>query len=760
MTGKTRIDLEKYMFPSEKIQTAFERLDQYFQLVRANNKDNHYLRDVKMKAPKDLRLQTSSYNRNTLYLKHSGTPWEVLVKSIFLMSNSPSALDLPSLKNITPEQFDSLYAILTDGIKSFDVLYKWLEPLTNSEKPMEFLRAMYDALDISISAEGGTFKLVKIADLPQYVKKGAPVLYNPLLEVKDPKTVIDYLVTRNELSDQLMVTYWGHPDGRNSFTLFMVYDGVLYAFINYGSIKNMYYIGHTHDEKIHLPKQMVDRIKERAIIDPSYDVHQITTFDEVEKYHPDVMYWLDMFMIHAVYAIKRDKAIIKTVVTSTSQTPLLEDKTEITPKYKFKKPDQKNDYLEAILGNMPLTEGTDISQYKREAVLNLDTPENLADQRAYEMRRIYSKWMQDTIKKYHEANHERVYKEVGDLFRSKGTKWLVEKAVKHELHAGRDVVSEKFTDVSIDTNNPYNIAYHPVHEYKHNWLYSYNRNRVECPICSSKQWTRSVQLTFTDHRQILSFLGITEGELPKEAVNHFIERTETRSDGDIDPVQNVVDPWFGGGRRDVKVFSFLVVCCTECLTKAKKEHDGKVFEPSLENLENYTGWLPRSSRASKKHFWVSNPLGGGLQSICGRDLVQNLDYPTVGNRYEVIDSYKNGDKKTHCHHCVKVIEGLLTQKNLEQVNKGSYYVTEDMLTGEHGGWAVPSAMLDKGKTKHLFHSYGACLCGAYGFSGYRAHPKKYNNDDNDYRNCPSCLEALADLRKKGKLTISGFERWE
>ena len=156
-----KIDLSKYLNPSEKIADAISKLEIFYQITHQKE-----VEDYSKKGK-------STYFKGTIgeyfriqdikeLLSHEGKPWSYLLKAIFLLGNHTSNVDVKNIDKLSTEDTKQLVSILKEGVSAYALIKKWVEPLSNEKGAID---AIYDASKVNI---GNQFKILQLAKLKNY----------------------------------------------------------------------------------------------------------------------------------------------------------------------------------------------------------------------------------------------------------------------------------------------------------------------------------------------------------------------------------------------------------------------------------------------------------------------------------------------------------------------------------------------------------------------------------------------------------------
>jgi len=344
------IDLFKYLIPSQNIKNAVNDLEIFYQLT--HQKDiKTYNEKSKMKRFSGTIGELFRFKSVEELMMHENKPWSNLLKSIFLLENYTSDVDMKDINKLSTENIKEFISLIKKGISAYDIIKDWISPLSDKKG---VLQAIKDGAEVNI---GNKFKVLQVAKLKNYKKKGEIFLFNDILDIENPDAFIYYLqYIKEEISDCLIVAIQRNKkyDFKGVFYLFLIYKGYLYNidnssgrlnFDNTEGTRNPDRYLERHYEDVWLPINLFFEVDiKRKIIVKGQNVFKIHTWDMIAKVSEGYLYWLNLFLFRIVDYISTND--ILEGMTAKKFIPLLESSNKtIDFSYNTREWRGRNDYL-------------------------------------------------------------------------------------------------------------------------------------------------------------------------------------------------------------------------------------------------------------------------------------------------------------------------------------------------------------------------------------------------------------------------------
>jgi len=605
-----KIDLSKYLNPSEEIVDAISKLEVFYQLTHQKEMEAYSSKGKDKRFSGTLGEYIRLREVKEL-MSFEGKPWNCLLKAIFLLGNYTSKVDVKSIDELSANDVEQFISFLKNGVSSHNIIKKWIEPLSKKEGVIE---AIHDASKVNI---GHQFKILQLAKLKNYNKKKKIFLSNDILDIENPEALIHYLqYTKDETSDCLIVAAQRNKkrDFKGVFFLFLIYNGHLYSIDNSSNRLNLDNTEGMRNPSRYLERQYenvwlpIDLLFEqdikREIIVKGQRVFKIYSWDKIAKKNIGYIYWLNMFLFRVIDYVSTTE-ILKGL-SSRQSVPLLEASNKsIDFTYDTKEWHGRNDYLLAKYKTKVSSKALVLKE--TELPMIIATKQHIQNIIAYKKRELAADEIEKALFEDFDKNKLKVKRWITNFLKKQDIEQLVIKSLKDleytymhypDFMEERKIELKKKKILSLP-------EYCFCHLDHYNWFYlgeiihdtAWNRDYTAmiCLFCSAKQ-KKVVRLTFIDYRQFLEFFGLKKERVPKHMIDHLHQKRQMYMGNsildDLDPMDGVNDPWFRGGdsAKEKDRFAHIaspnikieIPICLRCLNKYKRRAERDTFQNGKE----------------------------------------------------------------------------------------------------------------------------------------------------------------------------------
>lgn len=428
-----KIDLSKYLNPSEEIADAISKLEIFYQITHQKE-----MEDYSKKGK-------STYFKGTLgeyfriqdikeLLSHEGKPWSYLLKAIFLLGNHTSNVDVKNIDKLSTEDTEQFVSILKEGVSAYALIKKWVEPLSNEKGA---INAIYDAVKVNI---GNQFKILQLAKLKNYNRNKKIFLFRDILDIENPEALSYYLQhTKDEVSDCLIVAIQRNKkyDFKGVFFLFLIYNGHLYSIDNASNRLDLDSTQGMRNPSKYLEREYanvwlpIDLLFEhdikRKIIVKGQKVFKIYSWDKIAKENIGYLYWLNMFLFRVVDYVSTTE-ILKGL-SSRQSVPLLEASNKsIDFTYATKEWHGRTDYLLAKYKTKVSSKALVLKE--TELPMIIATKQHIQNIIAYKRRELVADEIEKALFEDFDKNKLKVKRWITNFLKKQDIEQLVIKALK------------------------------------------------------------------------------------------------------------------------------------------------------------------------------------------------------------------------------------------------------------------------------------------------------------------------------------------
>lgn len=447
--------IKKFVFPSADIKQATEDLMIYWQL--SNQKSIELYK--KWEKPKTIKgvtyffkgtLGESSllYEFRDMIDLSFGKPWQTLIQSILLTENATEDVRLEGFHKLSQEQQIEVMKIISQGQKAKEILVEWLKPI-NTKNTFD---AIYDAAKVKIGNDRyDKFRILKVDSVKSISNPDESVsIFPELLEVDNSAALAEYLRTKENLPDCLIITFMRNKkfDFKASIYMFLVWKNVLYVIDfseqranleNTAGARNPSKYFERQFENVWLPFDKIlsnkKNSKENTIQLRTQKVFKRGNMIEILSKKPEQASWLEIFVYRVIDWIKNTVNIPK-AFSVHEQLKMLPDKSQALQERVRSVYDDENDssfesqndassYLIRKYGS----DVKDIIPVTTKLPDILGTKQYIDSVILYKQRDEVAKTIEKIMWQDYNKNCKRVYKQIRDFVLSKNVSGIVKKGL-------------------------------------------------------------------------------------------------------------------------------------------------------------------------------------------------------------------------------------------------------------------------------------------------------------------------------------------